>query len=479
MDAMYELWVHSDEEGKAKYGENFLSSSYMTNFHHFNAAWQDSDHVHEGNGFLVQHLKLTNMIEKSMQAVNPVVTLPYWDFTIDSEKGRGAFNSFIMTEEVFGSMKVPSDITKGFTYKDDKIIDGAIQNGRWAFLKADNNPRYKELTTGYGFSRAPWNMNPSPYVSRFTSDYRVGINLPGCSSHYSILQAGDMMDFFYNMQFDPHATTHALIGGIYGCDLLEPFLESGSIPDDTNLKNICSKWVFYLKEFYRYNFIAPKTVEECSIDGLENDNSGASCGFKCVVDPDSKAFHNNIYAKLSKHLSSDQSADTMDEWIDFICNGDGYKIFAGDHLESASPADPSFWVIHPTLERLLHAKLMSGGFKVEKWASSFVHDFVCEKSHCYEADVGYTDTHADCCYGHYENDQLLDAISGDRTNRIGLTNKQMLESSDPRTISYAMPYIYDSFSWDHCTSNSFSSLFKDMRTKSGKENIINLGKIDT
>lgn len=49
----------------------------------------------------------------------------------------------------------------------------------------------------------------------------------------------------------------------------------------------------------------------------------------------------------------------------------------GDHIESASPADPSFWVIHPTLERLLHAKLLSGGFADESWAVDQTNDFVC------------------------------------------------------------------------------------------------------
>ena len=50
---------------------------------------------------------------------------------------------------------------------------------------------------------------------------------------------------------------------------------------------------------------------------------------------------------------------------------------SGDHIESASPADPSFWVIHPTLERLLHAKLLSGGFADESWAADQIDDFVC------------------------------------------------------------------------------------------------------
>ena len=38
------------------------------------------------------------------------------------------------------------------------------------------------------------------------------------------------------------------------------------------------------------------------------------------------------------------------------------QVFVGDHLESATAVDPSFWEIHPTMERLLHAKLMAGGF---------------------------------------------------------------------------------------------------------------------
>ena len=49
--------------------------------------------------------------------------------------------------------------------------------------------------------------------------------------------------------------------------------------------------------------------------------------------------------------------DDMEAWVEFVCDGDGYKVFAGDHLESASAADPSFWPIHPTLDRLLQVTL--------------------------------------------------------------------------------------------------------------------------
>ena len=81
MDAMYALWSTTEEEGQSLYGSDFHNSTYFVEAHHFNAAWQDGDHIHEGMGFLTQHVKITNMFEAAMQAVDPSVSLPYWDFT--------------------------------------------------------------------------------------------------------------------------------------------------------------------------------------------------------------------------------------------------------------------------------------------------------------------------------------------------------------------------------------------------------------
>ena len=59
------------------------------------------------------------------------------------------------------------------------------------------------------------------------------------------------------------------------------------------------------------------------------------------------------------------------------------QVFSGDNFESASPIDPIFWVIHPTLERLLHAKLISGGFADESWGVDPIKDNVCVTPSCY------------------------------------------------------------------------------------------------
>ena len=39
---------------------------------------------HDGLGFLVSHSLITNTFEFSLQLVNPKLTVPYWDFTIET-----------------------------------------------------------------------------------------------------------------------------------------------------------------------------------------------------------------------------------------------------------------------------------------------------------------------------------------------------------------------------------------------------------
>ena len=187
-----------------------------------------------------------------------------------------------------------------------------------------------------------------------------------------------------------------------------------------------------------------------------------SCGFECVPD-----MTNILYLQLKTSiLNSDYDVIDVDSmpqegweaWKDFICDGDGFKIFGGDHLESASPADPSFWPIHPTLERLLHAKYMVNGFDTDKFPSDSASEYVCNKQICY--DTRYSSTKdvrssigawSSCCYGHYGDDRMMDAVSGDRDGGVGPTNAEIMSWTNPTQDSYSMEYIYDGFDWSHCT----------------------------
>lgn len=73
----------------------------------------------------------------------------------------------------------------------------------------------------------------------------------------------------------------------------------------------------------------------------------------------------------------------------------------GDQLESASPMDPSFWPIHPTIERLYMLKKLRGYFSDESWPS-----------------IG-TSSYGEDCTGHDADDviPLLGIFTNDHTVR--------------------------------------------------------------
>jgi hypothetical protein len=54
LNAMHALWTTDEEAGQRQYGLDFHNASYFGYAHFFHASYQDSDHFHEGLGFLSQ-----------------------------------------------------------------------------------------------------------------------------------------------------------------------------------------------------------------------------------------------------------------------------------------------------------------------------------------------------------------------------------------------------------------------------------------
>lgn len=454
---MYQLWALNETEGQAIYGSDFHSSTWFTALHDFNAAWQDADHIHEGLGFMPQHMKMSNLFEKSMQAVDPSTSLFYWDFTIDEKEGLDIFSSPMFQENTFGELAKPADSYWGWTYRHDKIEDARVLNGLWADIAAQAIPESYSIGNSFGYMRGPWNMNPSAYVSRFTSENAVA--LPSCVAYYKWLQENDFSSFMWVSENAPHASTHAVIGGYYGCDMLDELKGKGLINDDDSQIFICSKWGFYIKEMYRGRYLAPRDSSKCWVG--ESSFLGTQCAFEC--DDTLAADHIDMMKNtlsLGSYVPANATDDDWNEWRDFICTGDGWRIFVGDHLESASPADPTFWPIHPSQDRLLQLKYATGGFEDFTWPTTGkTSEWICNHNECFEEDKSGNPTFLywdDCCYGHFEHDQLLDFTTGDKSKGYGPTNSEMLLGSDPSSYNYSMPYIYDNFQWDHCTDHWYA-----------------------
>ena len=437
LDAMHVMWEYSSSEGKGKYGEAFYSADFFSNIHNYNAGWRDADHIHEGLGFLAQHVKLTNMFEASMQAVDPSVTLFYWDFTVDTKQGLNIYDTPYFSADVFGSITKPSSETIGWSYAYDSLKDARIPDGRWKNLKTEVNEAYPELWNAFGYMRAPWNMNPNQYISRYAT---TDVNLPGCGNYKEWFEEKDFEASMKMAAYGPHSTTHTAIGGVYGCDVLDSMLADGLINSAADQLEICLKWGFYIKEYYRGNYLTPKS--DCSLDS-------DSC-FVCNDDSLNDMKEMMKGSSLSNYLPEDLSEDQWNTWRDFVCNGAAHKIFVGDHLESASPADPSFWPIHPTQERLLQARYANGGFWDFSWPTlGTAGEYVCNHFECYDDEtLEFKTSDTACCTGHYEYDRLF--YPGDRNTLFGDTNRQVLDDLDASSSKYGMSYIYDSFYWDHC-----------------------------
>merc|ERR1712178_601056 len=110
-------------------------------------------------GFLTQHLALTQIAELSLQSFAPSVTIPYWDYTIDSAKviaEHGLDSDIFTNHELFSA--------KWFGSTSDANVIG---NGRFQLQKVPHANRTSYRTSPYGNLRAPWNLNPSPYLARY------------------------------------------------------------------------------------------------------------------------------------------------------------------------------------------------------------------------------------------------------------------------------------------------------------------------
>lgn len=104
---------------------------------------------------MTHHLSLTNTFEASLRSINPAVTLPYWDFTIE---GQMIENADEIPSYMLQITPVFSDTWFGATDENHHI-----SNSRWAHSLM---PKQQDLINGvknsYGYIRSYWNNNPDP-----------------------------------------------------------------------------------------------------------------------------------------------------------------------------------------------------------------------------------------------------------------------------------------------------------------------------
>ena len=129
------------------------------------------------------------------------------------------------------------------------------------------------------------------------------------------------------------------------------------------------------------------------------------------------------------------------------------EVKEGEQLESASPMDIVFWMIHPVLDRLVAAKRLAAQPKgISMGSYGKIEPF--EDESWLEFSSYSTDTYT--CQGHGPDDPALQGLTilprianlAD-VNKDGIiSNMELYKVMDPTVFN--VDYVYDNFEWSHC-----------------------------
>ena len=493
MDASIVLWKTDTLTGRQKYGPKYTSINTFVEEHALASNDIRCDAYHEGTGFLTHHLALQNSFDASVRAVDPRVTTPYWDFSIEGEKIYQAEQppsyiqniSNIYTAEWFGS-----------TDENDHIVDSA-----WAHISM---PRTSERSVvrpnSYGYVRSYWNNNNDPEVTRHLFDV-CGVEptfktVPACADHYLVINQGTLGGFQQTSPGKGHGPLHVLTGGVGGeCtqgyanyvrkyhDILyanvtddeikaaglevKKVRRFGDPPRKKMLDRIVMGEYFHIyRSLWRSHMCARDSTPQllqcpekcrqdmpvnkcaCTVPGLAEGTIDWRDSYNCVVNEDKRKFFDALFTE-----------EMLGDLVVFVGTT---PLVEGDMLEAASPADIMFWMIHPAIERMLAAKRLKGvryfgNMPMTKWDET--EEQWLEYSY-YTQAAGENPTYpqAYTCKGHAADDSVLpDALPflkgfAERAdaNRNGvITNWEFYQAINPND-PLSVDYVFDNFLWDHC-----------------------------
>ncbi|KAI9296226.1 Di-copper centre-containing protein [Neoconidiobolus thromboides FSU 785] len=119
--------------------------------------------VHNTQFFLVWHRYFLYFMEKELQKIDPSVTIPYWDWTVDSEEPN---NDSIYSDKYFGKVNGNDRCINSGPFKDFKVLDLYSPNGDEICLR--RNKIFTQQVTG-GPEMENLYLNSAP-IGQFSID---------------------------------------------------------------------------------------------------------------------------------------------------------------------------------------------------------------------------------------------------------------------------------------------------------------------
>eukprot|EP00903_Cladosiphon_okamuranus_P019564 g17994.t1 len=451
LDAMQVYYTVSTDEGKAKYGENFFNYKLLTAYHNADLS---RFCYHAGLQFLTAHAAFGLMMERSLQAVNPRVSLPFWDYMIEAETlGTEWMDSPIFDADMFG--RAMGSAENGYQLTEGRFANIAT------ILDAENNlPGLHCQHNAYGYLGPTFSYQNLPVLTRASSYCNLRAHavfatsdvLFGCFTEYDTWS-----DWEFCMERRVHGDIHAVLGGAFDCNVDMRLFHEEHPEFSPGLLSFVLEYL--TGKYWPGNSFLPQSNvcdTECEIGQSE------PCGCTCSIDAMTLS-EDEVYSLTSGFISSAANRYAGDEFVSFDESSDrpwGFKqdgvrldddstmlllryvvklgcepSAVGSMVGGISPQDPLFFVLHPIFEKGLHVLWMSPRFR---------------DSYSFEWEDG-------ACNGSKLDDFLpfSERDLGMGTGTDFLTNRDLvshLHASNPR-----LPYVFDNFAkwgtvddWDFC-----------------------------
>jgi len=420
------------EVGQELFGKNYKSKDYFNRVHLYYGGTADCDHWHQGAGFVTSHVTFTLEYEMALQTVFPDIAQPYWDFTLES--------TFYRADD-WRSSPIFSDSWFGAASPDNNLH--TVTEGRWAYETAMTNARnFSQIVNSYGVLRAPWNNDPTPFMTRHDHVYGYMNNMKpsGCKEYYIALRKSTWMSMSKQLNAAAHGHIHETIGGSwnhYYADRIKSTTVGPAVLTFAHEIQALSK------ELWRAGYIAcPDTCsmdtawEDCQCEFDAGSYKGGKTSYEILdevgilaqVDYYDEEGHKinsyydangTVYYTLPGY-TEEASKHIYDELLEMLA----VPGHIGDMFQATSSNDITFWVLHGTVDRLWHYKRLGPTDNYdETW------------------DPYHT------CYGHNpSNFQPFKNIFDSNDNYY--TNAELYENLRPDKP--VLQYMYDSFDWPHC-----------------------------
>jgi hypothetical protein len=469
--AMEILFTTSQADGEKKYGKYFFSHAEMANLHD-----ADGAAYHDNLFFLTSHPTMQLKVERALLAIDPTVTLPYWDFLLDTKLGKDWASSKIYDESWVGPVATLESNKIHVTGRFEKV-QHIYDPDAVTFPDAHHD--------GYGFLGGEYNTNYDVHLQR--SDSYCGFrSIQGQSTcgHVSACfeefkEGSDLYDWDICLEEKVHGNLHTMHAGQWDCavDWQEYFSDNKDWMDPLFFSILGLNAERGTEIAVKKGYVTCPASSSCKVGGTCACTSALS-SVQSVDDVDNLSFSDSFSLMQTFWLFMNENVLQGSDWVVYREKyHDEEKVYVPvdrkgkelslDNLESlnkhmlktilfmgklghmvsgAAADDPLFWVMHQLFDKAFQALVLSprynkGGFE---WNNA-------DGKLGWNGTAGTTAFKAEAFEPWLGKTALAKATKG--TGEY-LTNQELWTLLHPH--SDAIPYVYDQMTtWGDCSFDPF------------------------